>query len=206
MSSHGSVTLWLHDLKSGDHRAAEQLWQRYFAQLVRLARSKLYGMSRTVADEEDVAQCAFDSLFRGLAAGRFPRMADRDDLWRLLVVITARKAVDQRQYQTRLKRGGAGQSELRIEMPRRAISPNESTDAWNQALDRQPTPEFVAMMAEACEHLLNQLADPVLRQVAVLRMEGYSVDEIAERLECVPRTVGRKLNLIRRKWTTEVMP
>lgn len=205
MPSDGSVTLWLHDLKGGDQRAAEQLWQRYFGQLVGLARSKLQGTSRTAADEEDVVQCAFDSLFRGLAAGRFPNMADRDDLWRLLVVITARKAIDQRHYQTRLKRGGGSASPRPAPRAIWEVAAGEGASfSLDHVVGREPTAEFVVLMAEACEQLLDRLDDPILRRVAVWRMEGYSIEEIADKLQCVPRTVGRKLNLIRRKWTAEV--
>ena len=74
--------------------------------LVGLARARLEGMRHAVADEEDAALSAFDSFCRRRRAGRFPRLDDRDDLWRLLVVITERKASDQAQRERRLKRGG----------------------------------------------------------------------------------------------------
>src|SRR5262245_52985050 len=93
----GSVTHWIGDLKAGGDTAAQHLWERYFGRLVRLARSKLRATSRTVVDEEDAALSAFDSFCRGAERGRFPDLADRDDLWRLLVVLTVRKAIDQHQ-------------------------------------------------------------------------------------------------------------
>ena len=95
MSSGGSVTRWVAALKAGDAAAAQPLWERYHRQLVALARRKLDASRRRAADEEDVVQSAFHSFFRGVARGRFPQLNDRDNLWRLLVVITARKAVDQ---------------------------------------------------------------------------------------------------------------
>ena len=48
--------------------------------------------------------------------------------------------------------------------------------------------------------LLTALGSDSLRQVALLRMEGYTGDEIADRLGCNRRTVTRKLDLIRRTW------
>src|SRR5205823_10863614 len=92
MSSAGSVTFWIDRLRAGDARAAEKLWERYFRRLVGLARQKLRHTPRGAADEEDVAVSAFDSFFRGAAAGRFPQLHDRDDLWQLLIAITAHKA------------------------------------------------------------------------------------------------------------------
>src|SRR5207237_3816674 len=102
----GSVTAWFESLKAGDADAAQKLWRRYFEALVRLARNRLRGAPKGVADEEDAALSAFDSFVRGAACGRYPRLDDRDDLWRLLVVITERKALDQAQREPRQTRGG----------------------------------------------------------------------------------------------------
>jgi hypothetical protein len=108
MSSEGSVTRWLIPLQAGDPNAVQQLWQLYFHRLVGLARARLAGAPRRVADEEDVVLSAFDSFCRNAEQGRFPDLADRDGLWRVLVVLTARKAGHLRRDQTCLKRGGAG--------------------------------------------------------------------------------------------------
>src|SRR4051794_39017001 len=96
-SGEGSVTRWIGDLRSGGDAAAQRLWERYFDRLVHLARNKLRALPRRGAaeDEEDAALSAFDSFCRGVARGQFPRLTDRDDLWRLLVVLTVRKAFDQ---------------------------------------------------------------------------------------------------------------
>ena len=87
-----SVTQWISDLKAGDDgEAARRLWDRYFTQLARLAHARLRARNRGAADGEDVALSAFESFFRGAAAGRFPRLEDRDDLWKLLTTIAAQK-------------------------------------------------------------------------------------------------------------------
>src|SRR5436309_4156959 len=99
MSSAGSVTTWVGRLRAGDGAAAQRLWERYFRRLVGLARERLRGLRRRAADEEDVALSAFDSFCRGVGQGRFPRLDDRNNLWELLVVITARKAIDLRQHE-----------------------------------------------------------------------------------------------------------
>src|SRR5215471_3593733 len=105
-SASGSVTHWIGRLRAGDQAAAQPLWERYFSQLVGLARKRLQGTPRRAADEEDAALSAFDSVCRGIERLRFPQLVDRDDLWRLLVVITARKALAQAQREGRKKRGG----------------------------------------------------------------------------------------------------
>ena len=60
------------------------------------------------------------------------------------------------------------------------------------------------MAAEEYKRLLGVLDDESLRQVALWRMEGYTTDEIAERLGCARRTVARRLELIRTLWIAEV--
>jgi len=106
MSPQESVSHWLEGLKGGEERAAAELWERYCDRLTRLARKKLGNMPRRVADEEDIAQSAFKSLCLGARKGRFPALADRDSLWKLLVFITAQKTADQIAYARRKKRGG----------------------------------------------------------------------------------------------------
>jgi DNA-directed RNA polymerase specialized sigma24 family protein len=194
MASEGSVTRWFSALQEGDSSAAQQLWERYFQQLVALARQKLTGKRQGVADEEDVALSAFDSFCRNAEKGRFPRLLDRDSLWRLLMVITCRKAAHLIRDQGRLKRGGSTAVEL------------SESDCLDQVLSREPDPEFAVEVAEQCERLLCKLADPRLERVALRRMEGYSVEEIAAELGCAPRSVKRKLQLIRGIWENEGGP
>ena len=106
MSCDGSVSRWFDPLRAGDPVAAQRLWERYFSRTVSLARKKLQGSPRRAADEEDVALLAFASFCKGVEEGRFPRLDDRDDLWRLLGTLTARKAAHLRRDEGRLKRGG----------------------------------------------------------------------------------------------------
>src|SRR5436190_3151117 len=106
MSSSGSVTHWINLLKSGDPAAVQKIWEAYFPRLVGLARKRLRESPRRAADEEDVALSAFDSFCEGAARGRFPQLTDRDDLWHVLVTITARKALQLIRHEQRQKRGG----------------------------------------------------------------------------------------------------
>jgi RNA polymerase sigma factor (sigma-70 family) len=190
MSSGGSVTRWLGQLQEGDSAAARQLWERYFRRLVGLARKRLGGTPRRVADEEDVALSAFDSFCRNAGAGRYPDLLDRDGLWRLLVVITARRAARLVRDQARQKQGGA--------------AAEAEAERLEEVLSREPTPACAAEVAEACGRLLARLPDRELEAVAVWRMEGYSVEEVADKLGCAPRSVKRKLRLIRSIWKKEV--
>lgn len=192
-----SVTVWLHDLKSGQSLAAARLWERYYGQLVRLASQALRNSSRRVADEEDVAIAAFASFCRGAEAGRFPRLEDRDDLWQVLVMLVTRKAANQVKHARRQKRGG---DSLRGESVWEAL---ENCGGIEGVAGHEPRPEFAQEVAEECERLLDRLGNNVLRRVAVAKMEGYTNNEIASQLGVQPRTVERKLRLIREIWFEE---
>ena len=201
MSSPGSVTLWIARLKAGHRDAAQPLWQNYCRQLIARARRKLGGVPRRAADEEDVALSAFDSFCRAAERGRFSDLHDRDDLWQLLVVLTDRKACDLANYERRRRPGGAhGADETAL--------PKWGDAAEDTPLDQiqspEPSPEFAAMAAEEYRRLLGVLGDDDLRRVAVCKMEGYTVAEIAAQVGRVPRTVKRWLRLIRQTWEQEL--
>jgi DNA-directed RNA polymerase specialized sigma24 family protein len=193
-----TVTDWIESLKAGDADAAEKLWRRYFEALVRLARDRLRGAPRAVADEEDAALNAFDSFIRGAERGRYPRLDDRDDLWRLLVIITERKALDQAHRERRLRRGGGKVIGMTWPDP----SGHQAGSVADVA-GTEPTPEFAALLADECRTQMGRLRDDSLRTVVRLRLEGYTNEEIAEQLGCSLRTVVRKIKLIRGTWLAE---
>ena len=66
-----------------------------------------------------------------------------------------------------------------------------------------PTPSFAAMVAEEYRYRLDLLPEDALRRIAVLKMEGYSNEEIAVQLGLGLRSVVRKLDLIRRTWLSQ---
>lgn len=204
MSSPGSVTNWIALLKAGDHLAAQQLWDRYFERLVRLARKSLQNIPRREADEEDVALSAFASFCRGAKQGRFPQLRDRHNLWPLLVVITFRKTRDVMRRVLGPKQGGgkvAGDSAVH-----RILDSSEAAEGFEQIVGREPTPDFAAQVAEELRRLLDLLDDEEQRRIAVWKMEGYSNREIADKLGCTLRRVERTLRLIRTIWNNEIRP
>lgn len=198
MSTESSVTLWVRQLTAGDRDAARHLWDRYFKRLVGLARKKLQDKPRRVADEEDIALSALDSFFRGAEAGHFVHLTDRNSLWPLLVVLTARKTWDLIQRENRQKRGGgAVRGEEALLGP---ADGSEGPGGLDQVLGQEPSAAFAAQLAEEYERRLTLLGDEQLRDVARWKLEGYTNEEIAAKLDCVPRTIERKLHTIRSIW------
>jgi len=198
MSSSGSVTQWIRQLKVGDHGAVQRLWQRYFRQLIRVARNRLQGAARCVADEEDVTLSALDSFVRGAARGRFPRLCSRDNLWPLLVKITERKAFHLLRHNGQRKRGGgrvAGEAALGSQS-----DSCRSKGGLKEFAGNEPTPELAAQLAENLQRLLAGLPNDELRAIARWKMEGYTNAEIAAMLGCADVTVERRLRQIRNLW------
>jgi len=189
------VSQWILHLAEGDADVAEKIWNDYFGKLVRLAKRKLEGVSTRDCDEEDVAISAMNSFYQGLAQHKFEHLHNRDDLWKLLVTITARKATAKRRAYFAQKRGGRqvrGESIFGYQEDRQ--------DGLDQILGTEPTPELALEVAENCRLMLDQLQDETLRQIALWSLEGYHPPEIAEKLGCVRRTVERKLERIREIW------
>ena len=196
------LTCWIQRLGDGDSQAAEHLWAAYFEKLVHLARKKLVGVALRSADEEDVALSAMYSFCRGMREKKFAWVADRTDLWKLLVTITARKALGQkRQHFTQKRGGGRVQGESFFERGK-----NDGDDIGEgiaAALGKEPTPEIAAGVAETCQVMLDKLGDERLREIAVMTLEGDTTADIAQKLGCVRRTIERKLERIREIWAKE---
>jgi len=194
-----SVTCWIDQAKAGDASAVRSLWERYFAQIVELARQQLRnsGADCRVADEEDVALSVLNKFFLSAQKGRYPDLSDRDGLWRLLIKMTANKSIDLRRQQSRVKRGGQtnGSKNLTPDSARPLRLQDESQ--WTNIISKQPTPELLTIMSDQLASLLARLDDPQLKRLLLEKMEGYTNEELAERHGGASRTIERRLRLIR---------
>jgi DNA-directed RNA polymerase specialized sigma24 family protein len=183
----GSVSRLIPGLKEGDRAAVQALWERFFEPLVRVAAGRVPGRLRRQAGPEDIAVDAFLDFCACLAqpnAGqRFPRLSDREHLWKLLVCFTLRAAFDFNRKAARQQSVVAGESML-------------GEQGLAGLVGREPGPEFAAAVAA----LLDLLPDDPLRQVALRKMEGYTDQEIARQMGCSVKTVERKARVIRSIW------
>jgi len=197
ISEPGSVSLMLDALKQGENDAVADLWDRYFRRLVPLAKRRLGSGPRKVADEEDVALSVMNNLVNGAARGAFPQLADREELWKLLIVLTQRKVTDQIRKELAQKRGG---NNVRGESIFMKAGGGDDGLGWDAVLNQEPTPQALALMDERCAQLMDTLEDDTLRQIARLKLESYTNEEIASELGVTTRTIKRKCALIREKW------
>jgi len=199
MGREGSVTRLIQFLRSGDAAerdlAARLIWQRYFRDLLELARNNLNKRIRRREDEEDVLQSMYKSFCLRQQRGEFD-LASRDALWKLLVTITLRKARNAANKQMREKRD-VGREQT--------ISDQDDGESGQWVLEQMdssgPSPAEAALLNEALERRLEMLDDAQLREIALWRLEGYTNGEIAARLDCTERSIERRLERIRSKWT-----
>jgi len=179
-----SITRLIRAAQGDRASAVGPLLEVYFDRLVQLARQRLQNLPGMAGYDEDLALRSFYSVYQRLRDPARPlHLAGRDDLWRLLTTRTISRAIDL------IRRHKAGEVPGRHEV--------------EQLLAREPTPEEAAEMADECRRLLDMLPEPQLRQIALWKVEGYTNDEIASRLNCVTRTIERKISRIRHLWRDE---
>lgn len=198
MSDPGSVTSWLVRVDSVNRDdAATLLWNRFAFRLVRVARRQLRNVDQRMYDEEDLALSTLNEFLQRQSKGQFARLSSRKDLWRLLVSISLNKSRNQRRFLSRVCRSGRGQS-VGSEMG----AGGGIFIAREKAVG--DSPEWIVTMADQCNYLMGLLDkrdhSGRLRQIAMMRLEGWSVNRMAEAIGCTRRTVGIRLELIQAIW------
>jgi RNA polymerase sigma-70 factor (ECF subfamily) len=175
-------------LRCGDSAAAAIIFHRFAQRLTSVARCHLDNRLRQKVDPEDVLQSAYKSFFHRQSDGSLAP-SDWDELWNLLTVLTIRKCIRSWERYTTARR------DFRVEA---VPPPTAGTDFDWQLLDREPSPEEGALLAEAVERLLQGLQSRD-RDIATLALQGYSAAEISEQLNRPRRTVYRVLERIKKR-------
>jgi RNA polymerase sigma-70 factor (ECF subfamily) len=156
---------------------------RYTARLLELARHQLPDRVRRRVDPEDLVQSVYRSFFRRLKDGRFS-FADSGDLWKLLATMTFHRATKAVRFHQQKRRD--------VRRERQLPESNNSQTGGAAIVERDPGPADVVALFDSLERLLDQLPEKY-RDIAVLQLEGRSVDEIARAVKRSRRTVFRAL-------------
>lgn len=191
----GSITQFFVQLRDGNGKAANELWEHFAPRMLGLARKTLAGRAQRVADVEDAVQNGFFEFWQQAVSGKLDGDLNRNNLWNLLATITVRKALRQVERQRAQKRGGG-----RVQGESSVAGRGGEAFRLDEALGKMPSHDFDL----ACEELLLQL-DENMRSVAVLKLMQHTNAEIADELEISVSTVERKMNLIRRIWDQELL-
>jgi RNA polymerase sigma factor (sigma-70 family) len=174
-------------LRTGDAAAVGDIYQRFAQRLIALARARLDKALQAKVGPEDVLQSVFCSFVNRHAGGQVD-LHSWDSLWSLLVVMTVRKCTAKGRFFHRQTRD-----------VRRENQPLPGTSlnglSW-AALAHEPTPLEAAELADTLEHLMSRLS-PREREIATLRLQGHSVQEISVKVGRTERTVERALERAR---------
>lgn len=192
MSDSESVTRWIRELQQGDQAAATRLWDRYFHRLVGIARVQLGQTRQTAGDASDIALSAFHCFCRRVQDGRFSEPQGRDELWRLLVLMAKRKAINWIRHEMAGKRGG-GKA--------------QSGAFLDDLVSPEPAPEFTLELLDELRRLLEVLRreeDAKLSLIAEKKSEGKCNREIANELSISLRSVERKFKRICILWAVDL--
>ena len=201
MAHDGSVTRLIQLLRSDDtverDLAAQLIWRRYFRDLLELARNNLNKRIRRREDEEDVLQSMYKSFCLRQQRGEFD-LAGRDALWKLLVTITLRKARNTAKKQGREMRDVAREQTV-ADGDETAISSAGRSNRWMPPVPRRRRPPCSTRRSSVG---WRRWPTP---SCARSRSGGWRVTPTArslEKLDCTERSVERRLERIRSKWTS----
>lgn len=180
----GSVTQWIEDLRNCDPNAVGHLWERFVNRMIAVANRRLKSSKCRVIEGDDIASQAFHDFFNRNPED-FSKLVNRNDLWKILVVITERRAIDAIRKEETIRRGG---------------NVSRSSDGVELVTSRVNPPDIELMLVEAFEERLGSLDSDLLQQIAVGKMNGLKNVEIAELHDISLRSVERKLKIIRTTW------
>jgi len=171
--------------RRGDEDACRQLFDCYVERLVALARRRISQRLASRVDPEDIVQSVFRTFFGRLKAGRF-RLEEQDDLCKLLMRITVHKALRQIHFHQAAKRNP------RAELGQGA----EANERLLTVIDRDPSPDEAVAFVDHLEHFLGGLKAQE-REILEMRLQGYSNEEIAQKLGIYDRKIRRVIERLR---------
>lgn len=167
-------------LRSGDESAASEVYDRYAKRVFGLVHQQMADRLRAQVQPEDIVQSVFKSVFRGINTGNYDAPAG-GTLWQLMAIVAVHKVRRNARRRTALRRDARRTQSL------------DAMEKFDTPDDFTPE-EFESAVREAIEDLKDTEQDVVL-----LRVQGYSVEEIAAKLERSRRSIERALQNIRTK-------
>jgi len=184
--SEGRPSEWLNDLRQGDSDSARLIFEHFSQRLCRLAQRHLSTRVRQRVDGEDVVQSVFRTFFQRDAEGQF-QVDHSDELWRLLVTITVRKA-----------RGIWRKNNSARRSVGREVRIDDSDPSQLAAFSHEPSVVEALVLADEVETLLNGLNESSARALE-LRLGGYSPTEGAELMGISRQAFYRLLDPIKER-------
>ena len=178
-------------MQNGEDWAFTTFFNKHYDELVQFAKKKLGSFPLRTFDEEDLAQSAMKSLFKNLRENRYEAQ-DSIELWKILITITKRKLIDRLRKHLAIKHGSGAVRGHSVW--------GEGGFHEHQDPRQNLAPDVQVELIETTDLLFQLLEDEKTFTVAQLLLAGYSINDIAEELGCVRRTVERRIAHIRKLW------
>ena len=181
-----SESSWIKTIVDLEDGYEEAVFSQYAQRLIGLARTKLPDNLQRRVDADDIVQSVFRSFFRRNQEGQFA-FDDSFDVWHLLAAITYRKVLNSIKHHYRDKRN-----------PGREVHAGgeDSMAPGPPIADRTPGPEDLNVVVDYLNWILGQLPEDY-QEILQMRMEGFSIAEIAEKVDVSERTIKRVLARVR---------
>ena len=171
-------------IRSGHTDAATDLYRRYARRIQALARKQIGTGLGTRVEPDEIVQSVFRTFFRRLTEGHYDVPAG-EELWGLFLVIALNKVRTAARFHGQARRDIARTERL-------------AHDAQMSVDD-----EDLATLRQVITELLDQIPESH-RDVVSLRIEGYTVEEIAKQTGLSKRTAERVLQRFRAKLSGEI--
>lgn len=200
----------LERLARGDRTVLGPLLARHGDRLHALAREhrRRYKLNEAEYGDDDAAIEALFALWEQAKAGKLSTLATREGYWKAVGEAVKRKVRAAWDRLRRKKRGGSGIPHSGRRAPAdgaeagepaaRALPRRSSLDEVDEELPSVPPLQERVDDADELRHFLERLDGQYLREIVLLVLEGYTREEIAQRLGTTSRTVRRKLARIGR--------
>jgi RNA polymerase sigma-70 factor (ECF subfamily) len=174
----------LRRFQRGEADASTELYLRYAARLHALVASQSSRDLARVVDAEEIVQSVFRTFFRRAAHGDYS-VPYGEEMWKLLLVIALNKVRATGAYHRAAKRD---------------LRQTVGGEAFDRALESQQDrdEDALAILKMVIEELLEGMP-AANRRMVELRIEGYEVAEITEKVERSKRTVERVLQGFRNR-------
>jgi RNA polymerase sigma factor (sigma-70 family) len=173
-----SLETLLERWRCGDQTAATAIFNRYRDRIVELARRRIGPKLGSRVDPEDVMISVIDTVLRRARDGRYV-VDTNGSLWKLFRKVTENKI---RRYAEYVNAG---------------IRNRKAEEEWPIAdlPDDAPPPEEAVILADELERIRSRLK-PESFEIFQLLLQGRSIREIAEQLNCSQHTVRSRVKQI----------
>jgi RNA polymerase sigma factor (sigma-70 family) len=201
-----TTTIIVNKIAAGDRMALDEFVHRYNWKMVRMADRYMRRLRAhlVTCHAEDAVNDTLAKLYRRAIDGELPCVESSVEFWRMFFSMLKDEIRGALAHDAAIKRGGPGahrsRDQSRLGGNSRPWREGLSLDdlSVDEVYALLPPSRDLALIEGEIEEFLQHLDDPLTRKIAVLKLQSYTNEQIAELLELNERTIERKLVALRR--------